>query len=152
MSVSRAFGCLTVAMVFCATVCSAQTVYKWVDKAGVVHFDSVPPEDGSTASVMRLKAERVETVDVRNTGGDENSSEPSMGSDDGVSERMKAYDALLCGQARDSLRTLKSESVTIRLDKRSGERRVLSAEEAVAEIERAQADVERFCADQERAQ
>jgi hypothetical protein len=34
--------------VFCASVCAQQTVYKWVDEEGVIHFGDEPPGESQT--------------------------------------------------------------------------------------------------------
>ncbi len=53
-NVGRVFALGIILTVVCAGVYAQQTVYKWVDKDGVVHFSDAPPDDAEAVETKTL--------------------------------------------------------------------------------------------------
>lgn len=119
---------------------AADKVYRWVDAAGVTHFDSRPPADGQQSEEVRVRGEQ------RSTSEPVQQDAPAAeAAGDAVDEKLSAMDADICERARESLRVLQQERVVVRQDKQSGERRVLSAAERAEAAVTAEAEVKRVC-------
>lgn len=129
------------------SVIAADTVYRWVDASGVVHFGTKPPDDGTQVAEVRLKGSTQGKADIAALGDSAPAADAPV--EDEVLDRMKAHDRALCERARESLHVLTNESVVVRRDTRSGERRVLSAEEVAVAIDGAKAEVARLCEPEE---
>lgn len=125
-----------------------QTIYKWLDDEGVVHYTARPPDDVDYEEVGIESREPVEA----NTDNDETAS-----GEDGGGERMPPEQpemtrsepdpelvAERCAQARSNIENLnRYQNVTVRGD--DGEQRSVSDEERMRMIEEAQAFIDEWC-------
>jgi len=119
---------------------AADKVDRWVDAAGVTHFDARPPADGQQSEEVLVRGERRLKPEL--VQQDAPAAEVVA---DPVDEKLSAMDGDICERARESLRVLQQEKVVVRQDKQSGERRVLSAAERAEAVVTAEAEVKRVC-------
>ncbi|NBB94044.1 MAG: DUF4124 domain-containing protein [Gammaproteobacteria bacterium] len=122
------------------------TIYKWVDEEGVVHYSTRPP-DGVDFVEMGIDLESNESppaTDAETTSSEQRPAEPPEQPEMTEAEPDPEVVAERCRQARSNLENLTQRSnLTIRGD--DGESRPLSDEEREGMIEDAQAFIDEWC-------
>lgn len=125
-----------------------QTIYKWMDEEGVIHYTARPPEDVDFEEVSTRTREPVEPA----SGGDE-----TERMDDGAAAGTPPEQpqsarsgpdpevvAERCTQARSNLENLnRYENITVEGD--DGEQRPVSDDERMRMIEEAQQFIDEWC-------
>ena len=142
-------GALAVTMALVATPAGAQTVYKWVDAEGKVHFGSQRPRE-TPAEVVELRVSPPPGAD----GAPAPAAAPppdapaQAGDASPVSEQEAAerqLNAINCRIARRNLETLQSLPDEVAERDREGGVTRLSPEEIADRLDRALADVDKYC-------
>lgn len=130
-------------------VAQEQTIYKWVDAEGVVHYDARPPADGDFVELDINTREPVDPAEDRGEAADETppseqeqppaeqaASEPAGPDPELVAER--------CKQARDNMEKLNQRNNLLVRDD-DGEPHVISSEERQQMLDEAQKFVDEWC-------
>ena len=130
-----------------------ETIYKWVDQEGTVHYGARPPE-GVDYEIVDIET-RERTRGGASTDGDEAGPDAGEESEDGTtvppeqpemaaSEPDPEMVAERCAQARRNIENLTQRSnVLIRGE--DGERRQISAEERESMLEDARRFIDEWC-------
>lgn len=85
---------------------AAQTLYKWTDADGVVHYSATPPPDGARASEVKLRGEpaaRDSDTAAARTDADADADATDTAAADGDAARQRN-----CAIARANIATLKA--------------------------------------------
>lgn len=123
-----------------------QTIYKWMDEEGVVHYTARPPED---VEFEEVGIESREPVEAENDDPESSEDVPAENEPPEQPEMTKQEPdpelvAERCAQARSNIDNLNQyENVTVRGD--DGEQRSVSDEERMRMIEEAQAFIDEWC-------
>lgn len=110
---------------------AAETVYRWVDENGVVHYSQQPPATGGA-----------EAISVRDSAPSTPQEQPAELTEE---QRQAAQQAEFCRVATQNYESLSAEGEVKSTDE-YGEVHVLTPGEKVKERERAKAAMERYCA------
>jgi len=132
----------------------AQTLYRWVDDRGEVHYGQVPPAGAQAEQIRRASppSDRAAQERLERAMGDSQERQDAQrnaAAEQGrqaESERIRREN---CTQARSNLETLTARGgrVTIRED---GAYRVLEEEERQRMLEETQAQIREYCGDDAR--
>lgn len=109
----------------------ADAYYRWVDKNGVTHYTTTPPQN--TKSVI---------INTK-TGGQKSSSPFKETPSDKDLAQAKKKEAI-CATAKANLKTLQT-SDKVKMTDEYGEEKVMSDEERKAELERAKTAIKEHC-------
>jgi len=124
-----------------------QTIYKWVDAEGVVHYTARPPEGIDYEEVgIEMRESADSAAGGGETGGDNGAAEetppelPEMAQSEPEDEAM----AERCAQARSNIEDLnRYENITV--EGEDGEQRPVPEEERMRMIEEAQRFIDEWC-------
>lgn len=122
--------CSMLSLAFSSTTI-ADTYYRWVDKNGVTHYTTTPPEN--TKAVM---------INTRTGGAKSASPFKEVPSEKDLAQTKKR--AAICATAKANLKTLQT-SDEVKMTDEYGEEKVMSKAERKAELERAQAAIKEHC-------
>ncbi|WP_281646347.1 DUF4124 domain-containing protein [Parendozoicomonas sp. Alg238-R29] len=138
---------LVMAMAATFNASAQDTVYKWTDSNGTVHFGKQPPED---AEFTQFKTTKVNTADGRHTERSESEREPRSAE----SSKTEEYDQQLsklakqqqeaCRKATENKERLLS-SHRIQMKDADGTVRTLSHEEKLEQLKRADEGIQEYC-------
>jgi hypothetical protein len=143
LSMAAILGCLV------SLSCGAETVYKWTDRSGAVHFGDRPLPDADTEE-MRVEPPRPAADDQ---AGDADSEEDSAAAQDdspkaadqaAVDKQQKKIREQNCQIARQTLEHNQGIGRMYRADA-SGERVYLSDAEREEVLKRSREDVKNWC-------
>lgn len=131
-------------------VAQEQTVYKWVDAEGVVHYDARPPADGDYEEVGIKTREPVDPAGGSGeAAGDEQEPENQKTPPEQATIESTEPDpevvAERCSQARSNIEKLNQHSNILIRDDDDGERRPISSEERERMLEKAQEFIDEWC-------
>ena len=88
LRISRVFAALIMAGI--AAVAAAETVYKWVDGAGQVHYTDLPPRQGD-AEILGVYQQESGSVDDEGAGDDYSEEGDDSGSTPDASTEARAH-------------------------------------------------------------
>ncbi|EKE68252.1 DUF4124 domain-containing protein [Gallaecimonas xiamenensis] len=106
------------------------TVYRWVDSKGNVHFSQTPPP-GKAVDAVKVDAPQPSSTPPTPVSVGQNDEKAESPTQDLVKMRSQLKEA--CSRAKENLATLTSFD-RVRLQEESGEYRVLSEEEKAEQI------------------
>lgn len=112
--------------------------YRWTDENGVVHYSATPPDGVASAELTVSGQPKGDSVEPA-----EGPTEEDLKAED--AKKLDAANAAVCDRARASLRVLEYEPTVVRIDRRTGEKRTLSASEYEAAVADARDEVRRAC-------
>lgn len=124
------------------------TVYRWVDEQGNVHFAQAPPAGIAAQKIkidVQLAASPAPEQDAKATSQPEKASESK--SNDGALTNIKQQLQQACEQAKKNLNVLQSFD-RVRIKQSNGEYRFLSEQEKQAQIKQYQQQIKEACKDQ----
>lgn len=127
-------------LVVCAAT-PAQSVYKWTDAQGSVHYTDQPPPPGRTASTIKIKADAAAATPAPPAATAAKAGEPASG---GLAQAEAAARKRNCERAKANLATLSSGALLVDGSDPATAKR-LDAGQRESETRTAQADVSNYC-------
>jgi len=121
-----------------------QTVYKWVDAEGVVHFTAQPPENGEYEKIGLQTREPTDATAEGETADDDVESTAPEQPEAAASGPDPELVAERCKQARSNIEKL-TGSANVLIRGEDGENRVLTEEERQRMLEEAQQFINEWC-------
>ena len=126
-----------------------QTIYKWVDAEGVVHYDARPPADGNYEEIDIRTREAVNSGSGNGEApADAQQAEPEQAPPGQAATEPAGPDpevvAERCKQARDNMEKLNQRNNLLVRDD-DGEPHVISSEERQQMLDEAQKFVDEWC-------
>ncbi|MDR6643915.1 MULTISPECIES: DUF4124 domain-containing protein [Luteibacter] len=130
---------IVLALLLTSAAATAQSVYKWTDAQGAVHYADQPPSAGATASTIRVKADARAPVasPVAMKDGDA----PSSGA---LAQAEAEARKRNCERARANLATLSSGALLVDGNDPASAKR-LDAGQREAATRTAQTDIGNYC-------
>jgi hypothetical protein len=132
---------VAVALLVASVAAPAQSVYKWTDAQGSVHYTDQPPPAGRTASTIKIKADAAAATPAPTTATAVKAGEPASGA---LAQAEAAARKRNCERAKANLATLSSGALLVDGSDPANAKR-LDAGQRESETRTAQTDVSNYC-------
>ena len=134
-------------LLICTLSVQAESLYRWVDAQGVVHYSEVPPADmqaqrinvATPAKIGTVSPKQEEPVEQGGVNNADNATEPQE------TPEQKAARQRNCEVVKGNLKTMEEHALIKEADPATGEFRVISETERQTKMQQAKDRIKEWC-------